>query len=138
MAKNTDRSYLQMKMLNTAKGPGVQCLRAQIDKILYTKKMIEVLEQQNNIEIIEEMVSSLKVENNKCVGVITDKNSYLSKCTILTTGTYMESTILVGHEVVNSGLMVKKFSVGLSDNLRKLGVEIFRLKNRNSSKDKKR
>lgn len=128
MAKNTDKASLQIKMLNTAKGPGVQCLRAQIDKPYYSILMQNILEKEKNLQIVEEMVVSLKMNNDTCIGIISDKNEYLAKCTILTTGTYMESTILVGHTIEKSGPDGEKFSTGLSKNLSDLGIQIFRLK----------
>lgn len=128
MGKAADATYLQMKMLNTAKGPGVQCLRAQSDKVEYSKYMLDVLEHQSNLFIIEEMVSSLIVENNVCLGVVTPKNEYKSKTTILTTGTYMEAMILVGHKSTSDGPDGEKPSIGLSKDLSFHGLELFRLK----------
>ncbi len=128
MAKATDATYLQMKMLNTAKGPGVQCLRAQSDKIEYSKYMLNVLENADNLEIVEEAVLSLIVEDGTCLGVKTTKRDYRSKCTILTTGTYLESKVFVGHEVIESGPEGDKPSLGLSPFLQSLGFKTVRLK----------
>ena len=129
MGITTDNTYLQMKMLNTAKGPGVQCLRAQIDKAKYPKYMQDVLKNEPNVTIIETMIKELIIKDNKCFGVIDENNnSITSKVTILTTGTYLESTILVGHDVKVAGPFGQKAALGLSPFLEKLGFEIFRLK----------
>lgn len=129
MGLTTDNTYLQIKMLNTAKGPGVQCLRAQIDKEKYPKYMQEVLQNEKNVTIIETMVKELIIENNKCLGIIDENgNKIFSKATILTTGTYLESTILVGHDIKVSGPFGQRSAQGLSPFLEKIGFEIFRLK----------
>lgn len=129
MGITTDNTYIQMKMLNTAKGPGVQCLRAQIDKLKYPKYMQDVLMNEPNVTILETMVKELIVKDNVCLGVIDENgNEIYSKTTILTTGTYMESTILVGHDITSSGPFGQRASLGLSPNLEKLGFKMFRLK----------
>ena len=129
MGITTDNTYIQMKMLNTAKGPGVQCLRAQIDKLKYPKYMQDVLMNEPNVTILETMVKELIVKDNVCLGVIDENgNEIYSKTTILTTGTYMESTILVGHDITSSGPFGQRASLGLSPNLEKLGFNMFRLK----------
>ena len=129
MGITTDKTYLQMKMLNTAKGPGVQCLRAQIDKLKYPKYMQDVLMSEPNVTLIETMVKELIIEDNVCLGVIDENgNKITSKTTILTTGTYLESTILVGHDVTVSGPFGQRAALGLSPFLEKLGFKMFRLK----------
>ena len=129
MGITTDKTYLQMKMLNTAKGPGVQCLRAQIDKLKYPKYMQDVLMNEPNVTLIETMVKELIIEDNVCLGVIDENgNKITSKTTILTTGTYLESTILVGHDVTVSGPFGQRAALGLSPFLEKLGFKMFRLK----------
>ncbi len=129
MGITTDHTYLQMKMLNTAKGPGVQCLRAQIDKLKYPKYMQDVLLNEPNVTIIETMVQKLIIEDHKCLGVITEDNKEIySKTTILTTGTYLQATILVGHESKISGPFGQRSALGLSPYLASLGFKILRLK----------
>lgn len=129
MSKTADKTHLQMKMLNTAKGPGVQSLRAQGDKVLYPKEMIEILQNQENLEILEAMVEDLIVENNSITGVILDNGKQInSKVTILTTGTYMDSSVLVGDSKTNIGPDDQKQSLFLSKKLEKLGLKIQRLK----------
>lgn len=129
MGITTDNTYLQMKMLNTAKGPGVQCLRAQIDKLVYPKYMQDVLKSNKNVDIKETMVKELLIENNTCIGIIDENGEKIfSKVTILTTGTYLQSTILVGHNVEESGPFGQRSAQGLSPFLEKLGFKILRLK----------
>lgn len=129
MGITTDNTYIQMKMLNTAKGPGVQCLRAQIDKLKYPKYMQDVLLNQKNVSIKETMVKSLIIKDGKCCGVITESGEEIySKMTILTTGTYLESTILVGHDTKVAGPFGQRAALGLSPFLESLGFKMFRLK----------
>jgi tRNA uridine 5-carboxymethylaminomethyl modification enzyme len=130
MGINTDKTYLQMKMLNTAKGPGVRCLRAQSDKLAYKKAMQITLHRQENLEIREGVVTSLICDENKvCKGVIVDYiEEIFSKTVILTTGTYLESRTLRGHKFKMQGPDGEKSAHGLSKNLADLGIKIQRLK----------
>ncbi len=128
MGKTADDSQIQIKMLNGAKGPAVQALRAQADKIVYPKKMLEVLQNTINLEIKEAMVEDLEVENNIVKGIIIDGILIKSKTVILTTGTYMKANILVGEKRESSGPHGEKPSLYLSDKLRKLGFKTIRLK----------
>ena len=124
-----DHHYLQMKMLNTGKGPGVQCLRAQQDKLEYPKYWRELVAKEKNLTLQEGMVTALVCENSAIRGVILENGAKLtSKCVILTTGTYMESQIFRGHDVKNEGPDGQKPSLGLSPFLRSIGIETFRLK----------
>ena len=129
MGINTDKSHIQLKMLNTKKGPAVRALRAQADKITYPKNMIETLKHQENLEIKEAIVDDLLVDNNKVIGVKLENNEIInSKIVILTTGTYLKADVLVGSERTSSGPHGEKPAKNLSDNLRKLGLTIQRLK----------
>ena len=128
MGITADKTYLQMKMLNTAKGPGVWCLRAQSDKIEYKNFMRDLLMVEPNVEILEGCVDNLVVENKVCLGVIVNGEKYLSKATILTTGTYMEAKILVGHTSKREGPDGQNGAYGLSPHLKELGLDIIRLK----------
>lgn len=123
-----DFGCLQMKMLNTGKGPGVQCLRAQEDKLDYPKIMLGFLERCPHLSIAEGMVDNLLVEDNRVAGVLIQKREIRSRAVILTTGTYMESAILRGHKVFTGGPDGEKASLGLSPNLRKMGIKMIRLK----------
>ena len=129
MAKNTDKSVLQIKKLNTRKGPAVWALRAQIDKEEYQKNMIETIEQQENLEIKETLVEHLITKNNKIQGVITrEKEQILSKAVILTTGTYLNSNILIGNTKKKEGPHGEETELNLSKDLEKLGFPLKRLK----------
>ena len=129
MGITTDNTYIQMKMLNTAKGPGVQCLRAQIDKLKYPLYMQNVLKENKNVTLKETMVKSLIVEDGICKGVVDENDEKIySDMTILTTGTYLEATILVGHETKKEGPFGQRSATGLSSQLEELGFKLFRLK----------
>lgn len=129
MAKNTDKSILQMKKLNTRKGPAVWALRAQIDKVEYQKNMIETLQNQKNLNIKEALVEHLVVENNKIKGIITNKKEVIeSKIVILTTGTYLKSKILIGNTSKEEGPHGETTQKSLSQDLKNLGFTIQRLK----------
>jgi len=129
MGKNADKSKIQIKMLNSAKGPAVQALRAQADKITYPKEMLNTLNSQDNLDIKEGMVEDLIVEDNTVKGVILDDGEKIySSAVILTTGTYLKADIMVGNTRTRKGPHGEKPSNHLSDNLKKLGFEIIRLK----------
>lgn len=128
MGIGADLGCLQMKMLNTGKGPGVQCLRAQEDKLDYPKIMQDLADKCENLTIIEGMVDDLICEDHKVVGVKLQEKEIRSKAVILTTGTYMESTILRGHTVEVAGPDGENPSLGLSPNLKRMGIKIVRLK----------
>lgn len=130
MGKTTDETYLQMKMLNTAKGPGVQSLRAQVDKKKYPRRMREILRSQENLTILEGMVEDLDVCNQSVKGVIlADGTKIDGKTVILTTGTYMRAMVLVGDQATPSGPDQQKESKFLSKHLEEdYGFKLMRLK----------
>ncbi len=124
-----DHHPLQIKMLNTAKGPGVQCLRAQVDKKAYPAYVQSVLDTIDNLTILEDEVKSLIVEDNTIRGVnLASGKSIESEAVIITTGTYMDSSIISGWDSFKGGPDGEKASIGLSENLRDLGISIRRLK----------
>lgn len=129
MGINADKSQIQIKILNDAKGPAIRALRAQADKVDYPKNMQETLKNTRNLEIKEAMVEDLIVDNNKIKGVVLeDDEQILSKAVILTTGTYLKASIMVGSTRTSSGPHGERRSNYLSDNLRKLGFKVIRLK----------
>ncbi len=128
MGKVADQEYLQMKMLNTKKGPGVQCLRAQADKKRYPANMQKLLKSTDNLDIVEDEVKEVLHDDNKVIGVATKSHKFYSKAVVLTTGTYMNSEILRGHHKFVGGPDGENASVGLSDSLRSMGIKLFRLK----------
>ena len=124
-----DHEYLQMKMLNTAKGPGVQCLRAQADKKRYPALMQKKLLNTPNLSVIEGEVVEILHDENKVLGVkLKDGRELNSKAVILATGTYMESELLVGHTKTKGGPDGEKSSIGLSSSLLSMGIKLQRLK----------
>ena len=129
MGINADKSLLQIKKLNTRKGPAVWSLRSQIDKVDYSKNMIETLKKQDNLDIKETFVEHLIIENNIVKGIITkDKENITAKAVILTTGTYLNSNILVGSTKKQEGPHGEKTELHLSKDLKELGFTIQRLK----------
>ena len=129
MGINADKSQIQIKVLNDAKGPAIRALRAQADKIDYPKNMLKTLKSTKNLTIKENMVEDLIVENNEIKGVILEnKETITSKIVILTTGTYLKASIMVGSTRKSEGPHGERRSNYLSDNLKKLGFKIIRLK----------
>ena len=129
MGKNTDKSILQIKKLNTKKGPAVQALRAQIDKEIYPKEMLKTLKSEPNLEIKQDIVEDLIIKDNKVKGVITKNNQEISSdAVILTTGTYLKAMILCGANKYSGGPHGEEPSLNLSNKLRELGFTIQRLK----------
>ena len=124
-----DHHYLQMKMLNTGKGPGVQCLRAQQDKLEYPKYLQDLALATPNLTVVEGIVNELIHDDTHVFGVkLTDGRSFTSEAVILSTGTYMESYIFRGHKKIQQGPDGEKPSLGLSPYLRSMGIETYRLK----------
>ncbi len=129
MGKVADKTHLQIKMLNSAKGPAVQALRAQGDKIAYPKEMINTLNKLKDLTIKEGMVEDLIVENNTVKGIILDNGEKIvSQKVILTTGTYLRADILVGSTRTRQGPHGEKPSNFLSTKLKEYGFNIIRLK----------
>ena len=129
MGRIADASHFQIKMLNSKKGPAVRSLRSQADKITYPQNMLKALKETNHLEIKEGMVEDLLVEKEKIKGIfLSDGTSYFCDALILTTGTYLKSNILRGSISEESGPHGEKRSNFLSDNLKKLGFTIQRLK----------
>ena len=124
-----DHHYLQMKMLNTGKGPGVQCLRAQQDKLEYPEFMQKMALSTENLTVKEGIVTSLIHDDKKVFGVrLESGEEYTADAVILSTGTYMESYIFRGHDKISEGPDGQKPSLGLSPYLRSMGIETYRLK----------
>ncbi|WP_026675520.1 tRNA uridine-5-carboxymethylaminomethyl(34) synthesis enzyme MnmG [Alkalihalobacterium bogoriense] len=129
MAKNIDKTYIQMRMLNTGKGPAVRALRAQADKFLYQHEMKKTIEEQENLLLRQGMVERLIVEDGVCKGVITNTGAeYRSKAVIVTTGTYLRGKIILGDLAYESGPNNMQPSVQLSYHLQELGFEMVRFK----------
>ncbi|AOG61077.1 tRNA uridine 5-carboxymethylaminomethyl modification protein GidA [Spiroplasma helicoides] len=130
MAKAADATALQMKLLNSSRGPGVWALRAQSDKIKYSKYMREVIKKQTNLELVVGEVSDIELdENNNVKSVfLSDKRQIITNAVVLTTGTYLSSLIYRGSEKFESGPNSEKTTKYLSDTFKKLGINSFRFK----------
>ena len=129
MGVNTDKTHIQMRMLNTGKGPAVRALRAQADKVEYPREMQKTVLAQENLDVKEAIVDKLIVEDAEVKGIQLETGEQIfSKTVILTTGTYMHSKVMISDEITLSGPDGAKTSLGLSQHLKDLGFELFRLK----------
>ena len=129
MAKSADLGQIQMKMLNSSKGPAVRALRAQIDKLEYPKIMLNALKHQEGLDLLEGFVDHLIIEDNQVKGIVLQNGEEIrSQTVIITTGTYLASQILIGHEKTPSGPQGEKTTYGISGQLKQLGFEVIRLK----------
>ena len=129
MGKNIDKTFIQSKMLNTAKGQAVYSLRAQADKHKYHQEMKKTLEAQENLELKQAEIVSLEVEDGRVCGVLTRTNIlYRAKAVILATGTFLAGKIFIGSAVYSSGPNGLAPSVELAENLRALGLPMRRFK----------
>ncbi len=129
MGRNIDKTYIQMRMLNTGKGPAVHALRAQADKFMYQHMMKETIEKQQNLTMRQGMVEDLIVEDGECRGVVTKTGArYMAKAVVVTTGTYLRGKVIMGELMYESGPNNQQPSVKLSESLRSLGLEMVRFK----------
>ena len=129
MGVNADKGLIQIKMLNSGKGPAVQALRAQADKVTYPKEMLNTLNNQENLTILEGMVEDLIVNDDTVEGIVLEDGTRItSNIVILTTGTYLKADIMIGDTRRREGPHGEKPSNHLSDNLKKYGLKIIRLK----------
>jgi tRNA uridine 5-carboxymethylaminomethyl modification enzyme len=129
MARNIDKTHIQMRMLNTAKGPAVRALRAQADKFLYQQEMKETIENTDNLLLRQGMVEKLIVEDDTVKGVVTQTGAeYRSKAVIVTTGTYLRGKVILGELSYESGPNNMQPSVNLSYHLQELGFKMERFK----------
>ncbi|SFG26293.1 tRNA uridine-5-carboxymethylaminomethyl(34) synthesis enzyme MnmG [Sporolactobacillus nakayamae] len=129
MGHNIDKTYIQMRMLNTRKGPAVRALRAQADKQLYQRAMKETIEETENLTLRQGMVDHLIVDNGVCKGVVVATGAaYRAKAVVLTTGVYLKGKIIIGELQYESGPNNMQASVKLSDNLKELGFDLVRFK----------
>ncbi len=129
MAKAVDKTYIQMRMLNTGKGPAVRALRAQADKSLYSNEMKRTLENEENLTLVQGMVEQLIVEDGVCKGIVTQTGAvYRAKTVVITTGTYLRGEIILGDLKYSSGPNNQQPSIKLSDHLQELGFHLVRFK----------
>ena len=124
-----DAACIQYRMLNRGKGPAVHSLRAQADRRKYQQYMKQVLELQENLQLKQAMITEVLAEEGRVTGVLTQLGAhYDAKAVIIATGTYLDSTVIIGESVCASGPDGMHASAGLSDNLRSLGLSLRRFK----------
>ena len=138
MGKNTDRTLIQIRLLNSSKGPAVQALRAQCDKHLYAQSMREVLENQQNLTIhdglVEDLLTGDAPEGRRITGVETkDGRAFYAQTVVLTTGTFLQGMLIMGEKRIGGGREGEAPAQGLSHALRRLGFRLRRLKNRHTA-----
>ncbi|QKG85820.1 tRNA uridine-5-carboxymethylaminomethyl(34) synthesis enzyme MnmG [Kroppenstedtia pulmonis] len=129
MARIIDKTHIQMRMLNTGKGPAVYALRAQADKVLYQQEMKKALEDESNLVLHQNMVERLMVEDGVCKGVVTRTGAhYYGETVVLTTGTYLRGKVIIGDLSYESGPNNQQPAVQLAHHLHELGFETVRFK----------
>ena len=129
MGLAADKACIQYRMLNRGKGPAVHSLRAQADRRKYQQVMKQTLELQENLELKQAQITEILVENGAVCGVQTQLGAvYNAKAVIIASGTYLDSTIIIGSSVIESGPDGMHPSKGLADNLRTLGLPLRRFK----------
>ncbi|WP_188880536.1 tRNA uridine-5-carboxymethylaminomethyl(34) synthesis enzyme MnmG [Alicyclobacillus cellulosilyticus] len=129
MARNIDRTYIQMRMLNTGKGPAVQALRAQADKALYGRTMKHTLEHTPNLDLRQGMVEEILARGGRVYGVVTKTGAeYHAQAVVLTTGTYLRGRIFIGDVSYESGPNGQMPAIKLTDSLLDLGFRLVRFK----------
>lgn len=129
MGKNIDKTYIQMRMLNSGKGPAVRALRAQADKAAYSEEMKHTIERQENLTLRQGIVERLIVDEGVCKGVVTATGArYDAKAVVITAGTALRGKIIIGELQYSSGPNNSQPSIALADNLKELGLDIERFK----------
>lgn len=129
MAYNMDKSFIQMRILNTKKGPAVRSLRAQADRKVYNREMKKTVENQENLDAVQDIVTELKTENGKITGIITKTGlEFTAKAVVLATGTFLKGLMHIGDKKIKGGRMGELSSEELSDSLVKEGLKLGRFK----------
>lgn len=129
MGKVIDKTHIQMRLLNTRKGPAVRALRAQADKVLYQSEMKRLIEEQDHLTLRQDVVERLIVEDDVVQGVVTQTGAvYRATTVVVTTGTFLRGEIIIGNLRYSSGPNNQKPAVKLAENLEELGFESVRFK----------
>lgn len=129
MGINTDKTMIQIRMLNTKKGPAVRALRAQVDKKRYQERMKTVLENQDNLQIKQAEIVKIIVDDNRVTGVVTNLGAvYKCRCAIIAAGVYLKGRVVIGEVNFDGGPNGLFPAMQLSDNLRGLGIKLMRFK----------
>lgn len=128
IARNTDRAMINIRLLNTSKGPAMQVERAQIDRNLYKQSMKSVLENQENLKLLEGLVEELTWDNQRVTGVKTREGVFIkATAVILTTGTFLNGKVYIGELCYPAGRAGEPPAKGLSKNLKEMGLKLGRL-----------
>lgn len=129
MGRNIDKTFIQMRMLNTGKGPAVHALRAQADKFLYQHTMKETIEKQERLTLRQGLAEDLIVEDGVCKGIVTKTGAeFRAKAVVLTTGTYLRGKVILGELMYESGPNNQQPAIKLSEALKRNGLELARFK----------
>ncbi len=129
MGRNIDKTHIQMRMLNTGKGPAVRALRAQADKFSYQHELKKTIEETPNLTLFQGLVERLIIEDGVCKGVITQAGAeYTAKTVVITTGTFLRGEIIMGDLKYSSGPNNQQPSITLSEHLEELGFDLVRFK----------
>ena len=129
MGKIADKTNIQARMLNTAKGPAVRALRMQSDKVNYQREMKNLLEKTENLDMLQVMVKELLIDDNKVIGIKTMlETNYKAKAVVITTGTYLRGEVIIGSVKYSSGPNHQMPSIHLAKQLESLGFELVRFK----------
>lgn len=129
MGINTDKSFVQMRMLNTAKGPAVQALRAQVDKMAYRREMLKTLQSEPNLDLKQGIVEKVLISGNRVEGVVTRTGAeFTAQSVVLTTGTYLRGRIFIGEVAYPGGPNGQLAPGQLTEGLREIGFELARFK----------
>ncbi|MDO5088382.1 MAG: tRNA uridine-5-carboxymethylaminomethyl(34) synthesis enzyme MnmG [Leptotrichiaceae bacterium] len=129
MGRNMDKSFVQMRILNTKKGPAVRSLRAQSDRKIYAREMKKVLENQENLDIVQDIVTELVSENGEIKGIKTKTGlEFKAKAVVVATGTFLKGLLYIGEKRIKGGRMGELSSEELSDSLKSFGFQMGRFK----------
>ena len=129
MAKNIDKSFVQMRIINTKKGPAVRSLRAQADRKIYAKNMKKTLENQENLDVIQDIVTKILHKNNEVTGIETKNGLVIeTKKLILSTGTFLNGLLYIGDKILEGGRMGELSAKDLTNSLVELGLQVRRFK----------
>ncbi len=129
MGINTDKTCIQVRMLNTGKGPAVHALRAQADKKLYQNQMKETVENQSDLDVKQLLIEKILVENNEVTGVLVETGEFYNcRCVIIATGTYLRGKIILGEISYPGGPNGQRAAINLTDCLKEIGVNLMRFK----------
>ncbi|MFQ6090926.1 MAG: FAD-dependent oxidoreductase [Candidatus Bipolaricaulia bacterium] len=128
IARNTDRAMINVRRLNTSKGPAMQVIRAQVDKDLYKLEMKRVLENEENLHLVEGLVEELTCSGKRITGAVAREGIHFkARAVVVTTGTFLGGKVYIGLRAYPAGRSGEPPAIGLSESLRELGLRLGRL-----------